>query len=94
MTHDPTHTTDPGIPDSPGLTSLWYDVPDVVINATQSLSNFWFEIDEGQGAPVVKNQGGAGYPLQDVVLVSNATCLSFMNGEQLALQIAVRWRPF
>ena len=89
MTHNASQTTDPVVPDSPGLASLWYDVPNVVVNATQSVSNFWFEIDEGSGSSEVKNQGGAGYILQDVVLLSTATCLNLTEGFQLSTQIAV-----
>ena len=79
MTHDPSHSTNPLVPDTPAMTSLWYDVPTVIVNATQSVSNFWFEIDEGNGTSTTKNQGGAGYALSDAVMVSNSTCLDFSD---------------
>ena len=90
LTHDTTHTTDPVVPDAPGIASLWYDVPNIIVNATQSVSNFWFEIDEGSGSAEIINQGGAGYPLQDAVLLSNTTCMNFGgDGLTLDLQLAV-----
>lgn len=40
------------------------------INATASISKFWFEVDEGDGTtPTVEDNGGSGYVIdQDKVL--------------------------
>lgn len=79
LTHDPTHVTQPLVPDSPSLTSLWYDVPNVLVDVTQSISTFWFEVDEGNGSPRILDQGGAGYEIQDAIMISTSTCASGIN---------------
>lgn len=89
MTRNITHTTDPLVPDTGSLTSLWYDIPSVLLKADSSISNFWFEVDEGDGSSKVENQGGAGYPIQDVVMVANTTCVGVSNSLSLSLKFAV-----
>ena len=44
----------------------------VTVNITNSISKFWFEVDEGDGSkPIVVDDDGAGFPLQDELLFDN-----------------------
>ncbi|TCD65071.1 hypothetical protein EIP91_003273 [Steccherinum ochraceum] len=85
LTHNASHTTNPLFPGSPSLESLWYDLPAITVNATESLSNFWFEINGN-----VEDQDGAGYAMQDVVMIANGTCLSAAASLELVLKFALR----
>ncbi|KAI1789406.1 hypothetical protein LXA43DRAFT_584251 [Ganoderma leucocontextum] len=74
--------------------ALWYNVGPLssnftVIDATSGISKFWFEVDEGNGsAATTENQGGAGFPVQEVVMVANSSCIASTGNAHI--QIAVR----
>ena len=89
MTHATSHSSTPLVPDSPSITNLWYDVPSVLLNSTQSMSNFWFEVDEGDGNTRIVDQGGVGYAVQDVLMISNSTCMTSSGGLHISLSFAV-----
>ncbi|KAH8101417.1 putative L-ascorbate oxidase [Cristinia sonorae] len=85
------HTTDPLIPDSPTITNRWYEFPDVLHNSTQSVSEFWFEVKNDDGSNKVENLGGVGYHLQDVVMITNNTCVGIDDGSLvLTVEAAIR----
>ncbi|TCD65073.1 hypothetical protein EIP91_003275 [Steccherinum ochraceum] len=87
LTLDTDHVTEPLVPGFPSLKSLWYDLPAISVNATQSISSFWFEVD-GK----VEDQNGVGYAMQDIVMMSNGSCLLLGDGTnvQLVLKFAIR----
>ena len=75
------------------IQSTWYSFNKtadsfITFDDTQSISKFWFEIDEG-GKTQVEDQDGAGYALQDVVMVANTTCYKD-GGPDISMDIAVR----
>ncbi|KAH8088913.1 heme peroxidase [Cristinia sonorae] len=80
LVHNPDHTTKPLIPDSPSLTSQWFDFPPILINATESVSKFWFEVKNSDGSVTVEDLDGTGYPIQDAVLITKNSCVSFATG--------------
>lgn len=57
------------------------------VNATTSISKFWFEIDEGNGTPpMVADNGGTGYTIdQDRVLFDHARS-SHYDSDNLGLK--------
>ena len=61
----------------------WYGVGPssrnfTLVDAGAGISSFWFSVDEGAGAAAcIEDQGGAGFALQDVVILSNSSCLAF-----------------
>lgn len=63
------------------------------INATTSISKFWFELDEHNGkGPVVLNNGGSGYVIeQDHVLFDPArsTANEFSGGFDIVVAVGV-----
>ncbi|KAH8077081.1 heme peroxidase [Cristinia sonorae] len=75
LKHDTSHTSDPLMPDST-ITNRWLDFPSILISSTQSLSSLSFEVLNADGTTKVEDLGGAGYPLQDVIMVANTTCMS------------------
>ncbi|THH33252.1 hypothetical protein EUX98_g890 [Antrodiella citrinella] len=74
---------------TPGnVSALWYSfmpptaaAPSaaVTLDDTTPMAKVWFEVDEGDGSkPVVQDQGGVGFALQDPrLMISNATCMGF-----------------
>ncbi|KAH8102130.1 heme peroxidase [Cristinia sonorae] len=92
LSHNVTHVTFPHIPDTPGLQSRWYDLPQpLFLNANESISTFWFEIKRSDSSTKVANLNGAGYSLQDVIMLSNSTS-QFWNGKDMVwnMTFAVR----
>ncbi|KAH8101441.1 putative L-ascorbate oxidase [Cristinia sonorae] len=91
LLHDLTHISYPVIPDTPSdLVNRWFSFPETLLNANHGISNFWFDVTNAEGSKKVENLGGAGYNLQDVIMISNTTCLSFTNGTHLDVEFAVR----
>ncbi|KAH8101285.1 heme peroxidase [Cristinia sonorae] len=76
LTFNRTHVSKPLVPDLPGIQNLWYTIEPIKLDAKKSISEFWFEIDEGRGKPRVENQNGKGFFISDDVVVANSTCLS------------------
>lgn len=63
-----------------------------IVLPVESISSFWLEVDEGDGNKKVYDQDGAGYPVQDVIMVSKTTCADFdrdTNKNILQLEYAV-----
>ncbi|KAH8101425.1 heme peroxidase [Cristinia sonorae] len=90
LTHNAAHVTKPHIPGSPGILNTWVEFPQIVLNATESISTFWFEVMNGDSFTKVEDLGGSGYPLQDVVMMSTGTCYTMKNGVLTKLQFAIR----
>lgn len=55
------------------------------IDATSSISKFWFTVTSG-GHTDVENQGGVGFVIQDVVMLAVSSCQS---GSDIKLDVAV-----
>ena len=61
--------------------ALWYNVGPsstnyTIVDAATGISKFWFEVAEGDGSTTkVEDQGGAGFAVQDVVMIANSSCV-------------------
>lgn len=82
------------------VSSMWYSfmpststAPSTAINLDdkQNISKVWFEVDEGDGKPVVQNQGGVGFAVQDNrLMLSNSTCMGYPNDVVIAIAVRLK----
>ena len=76
------------------VNALWYNVGPpltnyTVVDAAMGISKLWFEVDEGDGSVAkVEDQGGAGFAVQDAVMIANSSCVVQSTGNA-HIQIAV-----
>ena len=62
------------------VSALWYNIGPLstnysAIDETAGISKFWFEVTEGDGSVTTEDQNGAGFLVQDSVMVANSTCI-------------------
>ena len=84
------------------ITSLWYSFlpatsvkpsSAITLDDSQGVSKIWFEVDEGDGSPVVvQDQGGVGFAAQDNrLMVSNATCMGYPSTVTIAAAVSLSY---